>query len=79
MKDISIYIQKYVHLPHPELRLKEAAKKAAEHILGTDVPIENIRVKNGTVQLTLSSVARAELFLHKQEFDFLFQSEMKNH
>lgn len=78
MKEISVYVQKYANLPQPELRLKEAAKKAAEHILGINVPLENIRVKKGAVQLILSSVARAELFLYKTEFDALFQSELKN-
>ncbi len=76
MKRASEYIQKYVFLPRPELHVKMAAKKAAENILGTEIPLENIRVRNGSVKLTLSSVARTELFLHKAEFDSLFHSEL---
>ena len=77
MQEISVFIEKYAKISQPEARIKKAAQRAAEQILGIDVPLENIRIKKGVVQLTLSSVARAELFLHKEEFDALFQGALQ--
>jgi hypothetical protein len=76
MQEISVYIEKYAKIHQPELRIKKAAQKAAEEILGTEIPIERIRVKNGAVQFMLSSTARAELFLHKTKFDALFEAAL---
>ncbi len=67
MKTLQGLLARYAHIKAPEGSVRDAFVAAVDTTLGIEIPPEQVRVKNKTATLSVPSVIKHEIHIHKEE------------
>ena len=67
MFNVAQYLEKFKNLGQGERQIKEAVRLAIKEVVGVDVEVKNIIIKNGEATIKITPAIKNAIFIKKEQ------------